>query len=370
MAYYLSGFFFTLVFCWLADKYNRKNKQGPLVLCLIIACIILSALAGIRDDCIGTDIMYYAKSCFQRAQGYSSVIDFFNSTVIDKGYALLAYVISRFTNELGVMLFFSQFLVVAPVFASAYIKRNETSFTLVGFVYCFWFFCFSLNIMRQSISCAFLLLAAALYEQNKTINKWVILICMFACTFHISALFGCLVYILCRYATSGKQMSSFLKKGIVFLGVIISMVGFSYILTLLAKFGLIPQKYIRSMSYSFTAQEFSLVEFCLRGVILFFPIVATMIVKRKVPEKLHFVNYLIVIGYVLSFGKGISTYLTRLVYYCNYFALLSIPLNICCLQKNNRRIVFCIEILLLFIYWYQIYIYMGWHEVYPFVTRF
>ncbi len=336
---------------------------------LIFSAVILCFLAGIRGNTVGTDIKQYAESCFNRAHGFSSFFKFAKNTSVEAGYAFIAYFLSKITTELGWMLFFSQLLVIGPIYISTYLMRNKSSFSMVCIIYCLWFYCFSLNIMRQSIACAFLILGAVLLKQNKKIKA--IVVAFIAFLFHSSAIFGILIYLICLYACYGKQINSIFKKMIITIGIIVGMSFFSYLLQIFATIGLLGNKYSMGINPAQNVQDLSVVEFGLRACIIFAPIILRKFIRNKADGDLAFLNYFMIVGYILSFGKEISTYLTRLVYYCNYFSLLAIPMNINNIHnKNNCKIIRIVEFVLLFIYWYQIYIYMGWHEVVPFVTRF
>ena len=383
MSYYIVTFAIAIMFASIAERYNKRDKTSKVKAFLLLSAITFGILAGIRDNSVGTDISYYAESCFNRVCGTNSLFTFLKMVTIEPGYAFLAFVVSRFTTELGWMLFFSQILVVGPLYIASYLKRKNLSFSMVAVVYAFWFFCFSLNIMRQSIACALIVLFYVLWQKQKKVLSGVVFV--LACLFHQSAIFGALVVLFSQFACSGraKKMSLIKKWGII-AAFIVAMFSFMRIVSILATMNILSSEYSKRVLASSGESAFTPIEYILRAFILFMPLLLTKIRIGSHDEctyvadyddiklECQLFNYILIVGFILSFGRMISAYLIRLVYYCNYFTVIYVAIvsKIGLKFKSNRYALRVIEIVLCVFYWYTIYIKLGWHAVTPFHVRF
>lgn len=352
----------------MADQMQVKGQKHAVKFFLLMAVISMSFLAGIRSDSIGTDVSFYAKPLFDRARNFKTFHTFYLTANIDIGYAILVYITSKLTTELGVLLGISQALVIGPIYFGCYIKRKDMSFLAVTILYTGWFYCYSFNIMRQSIACAFFILTIILHDQKiKKISLFTMLISI---AFHTSAICGFVLVAIVRYADRKKDSISIFKKTIVIVLTYIFIFAFSQLVTLVANLGLINAVYAERVYNSRSGQEIVLIEFILRAVLVFI-VPSFELTFRKDNQKINQYSFLGLINYILSFGRAVNSYITRIVYYGNYCCLISVSEYTHLIKRKGNRTVYIIMLAIIsYTYWYIVYIKMQWHEVYPFVARF
>ena len=206
---YIFTFSASLAIFWIGQKTCSNNKRVNILskIILFIAVLLPSLLAGMRDNSVGIDVEVYIvrdmkTACSLQVQ---SLTDCF--AALDRApeylYMLLVYICSRITADEGLLLFFIQFFTIGPLAMAAVKLRKEISIPLAMATYLFCFYNNTLNMMRQSISCAFILLGAVYYFNNKMkINIKTVICYVIACLFHNSGIMGVLIiYILCRIST-------------------------------------------------------------------------------------------------------------------------------------------------------------------------
>ena len=156
MAPYLVTFTSSFFVAWMAEKkiINKKNKFFS-ISCLIFAMVLLSILAALRGDTIGTDIKTYVIKYFDEAGKYDSFISYLScypSEYVEPGYKLFTFVISRFTNDLHFLHF--AICVFELSFVCAYLWENRQkmsiSIGLLVFMLMQYNICF--NAIRQSMA--------------------------------------------------------------------------------------------------------------------------------------------------------------------------------------------------------------------------
>lgn len=87
----------------------RKNNVITQVGIAAVAAIPLAFVSGVRTLVIGTDIKNYGLYNFNLATQFSDFADYFAKITISNqtevGYALLNYVVSKFSNNINVFFF-------------------------------------------------------------------------------------------------------------------------------------------------------------------------------------------------------------------------------------------------------------------------
>lgn len=202
----------------------------------ITGILLLSLLAGLRGDGVGVDVTVYPDAFLQSAASYGSFFDFLGDPVMQPAseplHALLVWLCSRVTVEKGLLLFFYQLLTVTPVYCALYQMRNRMPISMGMAVYMLFFYNNSLNMMRQSVSCAFLLLAFSYLLAMRTKFSWkAVLFAAVAVLFHRSGIYG-LILLLCASPlglTSRKRI-----RAVAYLVIVISPAILIAILRMLA----------------------------------------------------------------------------------------------------------------------------------------
>lgn len=186
----------------------RTCKAAFPHLCAILAILILCFLAAFRADSVGVDTAVYPDSFLRLAHSYSNFPAFLadqNGPSDEPLGALLVWLCSRITTEKALLLFWYQFFTVVPTYIALYKLRDRVSITVGMAVYLFFFFNNSLNMMRQSIACAFLLLAFAFLMRDRHLNFSFIIFSIVAILFHNSGIYGFVLL-------SGASLVGLLRK--------------------------------------------------------------------------------------------------------------------------------------------------------------
>lgn len=208
---YLITFLSSIVLFWIGQRLYAYSRNGVGIILrkvvFFLAVLIPSLLAGFRANSVGIDVRAYIIPNMQTAGSIQirSLSDCF--AALDMApeylYMFLVYICSRITADEGLLLFMVQFLTIAPIALAAIKMRKELSIPLAMATYLFCFYNNTLNIMRQSVACAFILLGAVfLFKKDMKINSKTVVCFIIAALFHKSALMGIiLVYVLCKVST-------------------------------------------------------------------------------------------------------------------------------------------------------------------------
>lgn len=367
MFYYVITFTISLLFVSLASGSFHKGKKKRAYLYSAISIIILCLFAGVRADTVGIDVEWYALPEFNSALKNSSFFTYYITSNMDLLYALLIFISSRLSTDMGLLLFLSQLLVAMPIYVVAYKKRDSQSMVLSMFIYDFLFFNRSLSVMRQSIACALLLLAYTCLEERK--RKKFVLLCILSVFFHISSLIPILIFVVLEFIIKGKH--SIIKKaftaGFAFLVVMnISNIAYFFIYNL----GVFSTFYYDRLAARISTAGLSFFETVCRAAFVFIPILIMTYKGDKTYKKAYY--YLTVIGFILSFAALTSEYLIRIGYYFQFFYLLTLPSFIKRVSPRNgsKFILLSAVCGLVLVYWYIIYIGWNWHGTMPYKFRF
>ena len=149
----------------------NRNKHGSIknIIPLVIAVILPSILAGLRSDEIGTDVLVYGKLMMQEADRVSSFAELnrIDTTYTEYGYRFFAYLISRIFNGTGWLLFYTEILILGCVIYTLYAFKDDISMWKGYAYYMFCQYHVSLNLMRQSMAIAILLVSFCYLRRNK-----------------------------------------------------------------------------------------------------------------------------------------------------------------------------------------------------------
>ena len=157
---YLLVFFSSGCLIWLSEHVKGSNRIAKNVI-ILVAIIIPSLLAALRDPSIGTDVRVYGLSVFKasvNADRFSDLQYLSDWHGIEVGYRMLNYIVSRVSEHIEVFLFVLQFLILILVINSyVYIKdKLNSNFSISFAAVCFYllFYNENLNLLRQSLAMA------------------------------------------------------------------------------------------------------------------------------------------------------------------------------------------------------------------------
>lgn len=160
---------------------SNKVKRNY-ILAFLLAVFIPSFIAGARALSVGTDIRTYAINVFKFfGLGGHRIGSIMKST--SPLFALVAYISGKISVNIHFFLFMIELLVIVPVYYFYF--KNEDNRKLSILLFLLLFFNYSLNIMRQSISAAFIFCAFFLFKEKKYLLSFLAAITAFG--FHTTA---------------------------------------------------------------------------------------------------------------------------------------------------------------------------------------
>lgn len=170
---------------------RRGNPDGPLgpakALALILAILLPAAVAGARASSVGTDTSGYGVQLFDAAVGNRSFVGFLadHSDGYEVGYLALCYLSARL-GGFHVLLFLTELLTVGIVVVALCTYFKGEGLAAGYLAYLLVHFNESLNMMRQSLAMAIVLLAATQLLRGRVV-RYVACVAV-AALFHVSAL--------------------------------------------------------------------------------------------------------------------------------------------------------------------------------------
>ena len=164
------------------------QRRVAIILAILIPCIV----AAIRDTTVGVDTSGYPISHMQIASQLSSVSQIVERLSLGSEYlyAIILFLCSRVTSDYWLILFVYQLLTIVPIMATAIKIRNRAPMSVTMAIYMLVFFNNSLNMMRQSVSCAFILYGIITILEDNKITKKAVISLLVAVFFHKSGIIG------------------------------------------------------------------------------------------------------------------------------------------------------------------------------------
>lgn len=317
---YVLTFGLSTGFLYYSEKTRNKSLKKILI---ILALLIPSILAGLRDYSIGNDVLLYGNKWFERSYLYSSLFDFLEKAQeysMDIGYATVNWCISRFTNNPHVFYFVYEFLQLVVLYFALKPFKDKISLPYAYLIYFFYYYNNSYNLLRQ-IMAIILVLFSYKYVVSRKLIKFIIVI-LLAFSFHSSSIVGLALYPL-SWTIENKQLKKIAKFGIV-IGSLILVAGYEQVFDIVSSLGILSAtKYSHYMTDSEVGGRF--VRLTYWGILLVF-----MWIRRKRCES-SIENYrtleiYMIISAIMSLITFLgSTWIIRIAYYFDIYQVLFIP---------------------------------------------
>lgn len=365
---YIMTFVSSCFLLYLADKKQFKNVNSFLV---IIALLIPSIIAGVRDYTIGTDVLLYGNNWFEKAVSYDSMYQYVlkaKEYSVGMGYATVNYVVSRFSHSPHMFYFIYELLQLTVLYRALQVYKDKIDISYAFLVYYFLFFNNSLNILRQAMAIV-LVLYSYKFAKNNKILKFVITIIV-AYSFHSSAVVGAVIYPIC-WAYSRSFTKKWIKPTIV-IGSISVMVGYRMIFDMLSKINLIlGARYEKYLIQDIIGGRYL-------GLGYWIVIVLFLINTRKKGQKkfedFNTISTFLCISATISilpfFGSAL---LSRISFYFDIFQVVLLPIvsmNLRIRFGNERNTYFVRKMTVLLpiiVYWIIAYIVRNGAHTYPYL---
>lgn len=352
---YAVTFIFSYILVYLAQKYSSdlgKNyfSKG----CLVGAICIVSFLAAVRKDTIGSDVLTYVNKYFFQARNNANFISYMSvypEEYVEVLYKALNYIVARFTGNVRVLYFIIEFIDVGFVMSFLWENRKKASVLMGFFVFTMMFYNISYNIVRQTMAVCICLYSFNAARDEK-VKKFLFLI-LTATLIHRSAIIMVLTYPLIWFFK--KKSIPKLNTFIFILTIITTMIllCINAILSVLINWGLLPVKFLHYIGNSFTIYRLS-------AFVFLMPVILILILYHRTYYRADKLNacmvFYIVIWPVVAQLDGVSDQFGRLAYFfmiANIYLFSQLPYFINTgARRLNIRIVTTASILFMAVYWF------------------
>ena len=377
MAVYLIGFALSIGIIAFAEK-----KRLPIFLtCSVLALLIPCLIAGFRAQNVGTDVMVYVKPLTESAICADNLKEYFNSywyrewrnlyvQYYEIGFSMLVFVVAKLTKNLGCVLFAISAVITVPMYIALSRNRKNAPVWLGMLTFYLLFYSASLNIMRQWAAMSFLLLALQLLREKKYI--WTVILTLFACLFHSSALIAFMIYGVYWLLQVGQNRT--IKLGrlqvrtpivtmcVVFFGSVAVLLCLNIIVKIMVLTG-----FTRFAGY-LSGEPLSLM---LAQILLRLPPLVIMLLfwksfSKKEPAAVFFLT-MSLLEIVMSQLMSVAEHAIRIGMYFSAYTVLWPSLLYASIKQRSHRVFFCLLLIgYMLVYWYYCFIMHGRNEVYPY----
>ena len=247
---YFIAFFTSILFCWLGERSSYKFAFISKIFYLL-SVLIISIFTALRDLNIGTDIQTYAIWEFNDAIASNDLADFVINRlgIMEPFYSVLNYIVSCFTNNIHWLLFIIAILIYGFTLAGLYKYNSKIAVWMGWACFLFIFYGDTLNMLRQSIAISICFWGFHYVLDLKDKRFWVTLFIAFL--FHNSAIIFIPIYFL--YKVLIRRNTFFFDVSII-LCFIFAICYYQLFLELFMNIGLLPEKFIRYISYGFNLE--------------------------------------------------------------------------------------------------------------------
>lgn len=337
----------------------KKYKIVRIIL-IILSLILPCILAALRGLSVGTDTSGYVYNLYKGAKSintFEGMVSYSDFLYYSKDYAYLFvnYFISKSGLSFQVLLFIFECLIVMPIFLALKINSKDDKDIVLGMsIFYLIFYNLSLNMLRQSIAIAFVLLAFSIFKNRERNGQIIescfsIIILLIGCMFHDTAIIAVLLFAI-YWLFDCKKINNKFKYILFFIliGLSLGLIFFyKPILTYIGTSGIYP----KALMY---IKRFAIFDFnylgTFRDLLLLLIVFLSKNIYKKNNENYLFIILLAAINALIGLLGTFISYADRIAYY-SYFtiSLLFIPL----LFEKNRKINWqTITIIIFFIlYW-------------------
>lgn len=364
---YVLCYCFCIYFSYRAETVLKCNKKIWFTVYSLLTVLLPTVLAGCRDYSVGVDINIYVHPAFEYALKYSSLVSFleFNAAwykSVDVLFAILVYVVSRFTNNCHWVLLVISALINGFFYAGFVKMRQYTKIWFGMAMFLLYYYIPSLNIMRQMLAAAIIFYSFS-YLLEKEYVKFVLGVAI-AALFHSSGLFG-FVYLLIHKYMKGRYKA---VKSLFLMATATAISLFlPYFVSVLVHVGVFPVKYLNYVSGHLQGSKLNIVLIALCFIRLMI-----VVLNEKVLLKINNNNDLLlqcgILDFMLYFLKVYSEYASRLNLYTGpAFCLLAGQLPSAATEDHNKKLYAAFLLGIGFIYWMYSFVVQGYHSAIPFV---
>ncbi len=345
---------------------NKKQKNQKLV--IFICIMMLSLLAGFRNVSVGTDVGIYANGVYLTASKVSSIKELFDylfhsslHTIneIESAYLFVSFIGAKIFRSLFGPLFLTSLIINTGVFIGLYRIKEHLSYSTAIMVYCFMLYQNTYNLMRQWMAMAIIIYGIK-YIYDRKLIKYVITV-LIAMLFHRSAFIGISLYLIALYMEKPRNFS---RQAVVVVGTVLGIVFFQPIVMALTSSGILTTKYLKysvGNSVSLFWQELAVrVPAIAMCAVLYKPL-------KKSDEHHAFWFIIMFIEAAISQLHSVADIATRISGYFVVSRIIEMSLACKIGDQKHRMIAKSLVAAYIILYWFVMYIFLGYGDTYPYV---
>lgn len=343
MFIYLLLLFSILLLGMFLEKNNKKTYS-------ILICIILTLIAGLRHYTIGNDTITYLRF-------FNNVLSSYMTSRYEIGFIYFTLFIRRITDNFTIYL-----LIISFLFNYIICKliRKDSPNMIVSFLLFFLcrFFFNEMNIMRQYISTAIIILGFKYIYKREFLQYFICIIV--ATLFHKSAFLCIILYFLYNVK---------ITKKISIIICIASLVMFSLFYNVVNYITMKLNMYETYVDLFYGSNKIgNVISFIICLSIIFLSFYINKITKNNsLDKKENYYKWLLILATVTSFLSIKISILSRIKNYFDLFVVIFIPIIVEKINGKKKFLIYFIIILLFGIYCILITHYRpNWNNVYPY----
>ena len=382
MLVYVLGFAGSCFLIYLVQ--DRPITSRSFVWGSVVALLIPLLIAGLRAKSIGTDTAGYAWGLFKTAQANSSFNDYLSAPFENYGWQVktpreyelafvtLIWLLTRAFGSFGIVLLGIEAMIVVPIYLSLIKLRKVGSPWLGMLLFYLTAFNVTLNMMRQWIALAFLLLAFT-YLVERKLMPYGLLVAV-GISFHITGIIGLLVGAIYIFLVPGGN-SPRVRLFIVSIAIVCSVLCIGVLPFILKLVGLGRfSGYLSGTLHPMPGQlVMRLPSICL--------IIVSYMQYQARPRHMNCPNlnlFFIAIAVCdlstsqlasLETGANGDSYMSRITYYFNEYYYILIPYVLSGIRCARRKQLFTVICVVFFcLYWWFEFAYRGYNATIPYMS--
>lgn len=354
------------IICILLNSISSRKRIIP----LLLSCLILSILAGVRDKNIGADTDGYPHWYISESQSIHDFMDLITvETDLDKGYLFLYWIGSWIGNQYWIGLFLTELVISVFTFLGFLRLNKHFKGGLVIFttVFLLLIFNYTLNAMRQECAISICFFAFSyLWEK-----RWVSYLCwtFVAYTFHSSAIITlALPFLLMVSSVSNDRKRKVLTLSLLLIMGIIAMT-FWTLLSMIGNLGLFNAAYATRYGEEGSFEGAERIAYAPLLLCVLFYIVMYFSYRKEIFNK-KFLTFqlLITTGYLACLSlQVLSMYLYRVGLYFYILSIYFFSIELSSKKTNSVLKICCISYLV--VYWVFLYVIKNSSETYPYTSK-
>lgn len=348
-----------------------NNTQEKRILWIFLAVFSVSLLAGLRAETIGTDVLVYGNNVFYNMINASSIFSYYANSIdifqLEPFYIFVNYIVSRVTDVYWGFYLVLAILINGAFYGSVVVLRDKIYPSVSWLIYLLFFYSYTLNIMRQSLATALMVLAIALLIKSK--NKLAMLFLVLSILSHYST--GLVAVGLCIVFYLFKKVKNPIKLLFVFSTIsLFVVIGIKPLSQLLLNLNILPDRY----SIYFTGERD--VGFSLNSFVLKLPLIVYYSTKiRKIRRDDYLAPFfflMLILDFLFYQLRIVNIVFSRLSFYFGVFQMFSFPylLKEYVTESKEHKYAMLLYIGYLLVIWIYQIVYVGINEIYPYVSIF